>query len=275
MSLRNPQMGKSENGFAMLEAVLAIGLVGLVSIGLLSVSGAMSAQSTSSRDVMMSRLVAEQVGQRATAHGCGLHTGAEEATVIASTVLRCNTAMGITGVLFGDIATSITRKQQTYVASLRTHWLPSADADNSASVSCASLATMEPHSIQRDVILTWTGGDASDNTYTLSQVESQPADASSTTNNFGAILVTGMSSTDAVDMQAPLNTTYRLRRFATMLPSTTTTNGCAWIPFLPAGSYVVSGAGDSNACTVVVVAATTTSLAFSALPTVSRPTCFG
>ena len=275
MKLKKSQMGKSENGFALLEAVLAIGLVGLVSIGLLNVSVAMSAQSTSSRDVMMSRLVAEQISQRATAHGCGLQTGVEVATVIASTVLRCNTAMGITGVLFGDIATSITRKQQSYVASLRTHWLPSTDADNDASVTCADLATMEPHAIQRDVILTWAGGDASDNTYTLSQVESQPVDASSTTNNFGALLITNMSATNAVDFQAPLNTTYRLRRFASMLPSTTTTEGCAWFPFLPAGSYVVSGAGESNTCTVVVVAAVTTSLSFSALPTVARPTCFG
>jgi hypothetical protein len=268
-------MSKSENGFAMLEAVLAIGLVGLVSIGLLSVSGAMTSQSTSSRDVMMSRLVAEQIGQRATAHGCGLHTGAEAATVIASTVLRCNTAMGITGVLFGDIATSITRKQQTYVASLRTHWLPSTDADNSASVTCASLATMEPHALQRDVNVAWTSSESAQNTYTLSQVEAQPVDASSAANNLGALLVTNMSSADAVDLQAPLNTSYRLRRFGSMLPSTTTTNGCAWFPFLPAGSYVVSGAGESNTCTVVVVAATTTSLAFNALPTAARTTCFG
>jgi len=275
MRLSILRIRKSENGFALLEAVLAIGLVGLVSIGLLNVSVAMSAQARSSRDVMMSRLVAEQIGQRATAHGCGLHTGAEAATVIASTVLRCNTAMGITGVLFGDIATSITRKEQAYVARLRTHWLPSTDADNSAAVSCATLATMEPHAIQRDVILTWTSGDAAGNTYTLSQVESQPVDASSTTNNFGALLITGMSTTQAVDLQAPLNTTYRLRRFATMLPSTTTTNGCAWFPFLPAGSYVVSGAGESNTCTAVVVSATTTSLAFSALPSATRTTCFG
>lgn len=275
MRLRNLRIRKSENGFALLEAVLAIGLVGLVSIGLLNVSVAMSAQARSSRDVMLSRLVAEQVGQRATAHGCGLHTGAEAATVIASTVSRCNTAVGTTGVLFGDIATAITRKQQAYVASLRNHWLPSSDADNSAAVTCATLATMEPHAIQRDVIVTWTSGDAAQNTYTLSQVESQPVDASSVTNNFGAILITDMSTTQAVDLQAPLNTTYRLRRFATMLPSTTTTAGCAWFPFLPAGSYVVSGAGQSNTCTVVVVAATTTSLAFSALPTATRTTCFG
>jgi hypothetical protein len=268
-------MCKSDQGFAMLEAVLAIALVGLVSIGLLNVSVAMSAQSTSSRDVMLARLVAEQVGQRASAHGCGLQTGVEVATVIASTVLRCNTALSTTGVLFGDIATSITRKEQAYVASLRTHWLPSSDADNSASVSCASLATMEPHAIQRDVVVTWLSGEATENSYTLSQIESQPVDASSTTNNFGAVLITNMSKTQAVDFQALFNTGYRLRRFASMLPSTTTTNGCAWFPFLPAGSYVFAGAGVGSSCTVAVVAATTTTLSFSSLPTSTRPSCFG
>jgi len=274
MRLTNVRMCKSQNGFALLEAVLAIALVGLVSVGLLNVSAAMSAQSRSSRDVMLSRLVAEQVGQRALAHGCGLQTGAEAAAIIASTVLRCNTALDTTGVLFGDIATSITRKQVAYVVSLRNHWLPSSDADNSAAVACATLATMEPHAIQRDVTVTWTSGD-SDNTYTLTQVESLPVDASSVTNTFGALLITDMTTTQAVDLQAPESTTYQLRRFGTMLPSTTTTAGCAWFPYLPAGSYVVSGAGETNTCTAVVVAATTTTLSFSALPTSTRTTCFG
>jgi len=275
MTVKFSRLSKSENGFALLEAVIAIGLVGLVSIGLLNVSVAMSGQATSSREVMMSRLVAEQVGQRAAAHGCGLQTGVEVASIIASTVLRCNTAIGSSGVLFGDVATSVTRKEKIYIVSIRTRWLPSADADSSDSVSCADLATMEPHALQRDVNVAWTSSESAQNTYTLSQVEAQPVDASSAANNLGALLVTNMSSADAVDLQAPLNTSYRLRRFGSLLPSTTTTNGCAWFPFLPAGSYVVSGAGDSNTCTVVVVAATTTSLAFNALPTAARPTCFG
>jgi type II secretory pathway pseudopilin PulG len=265
---------QGESGFAMLEAILAIGLVGIVSVGLLSVSIAMSSQSKSSRDVILTRQIAEQLAERSAAHGCGLQSGSEVASVIGSVVTRCNEALDIaSGVLLGDVATSIDRKSVNYVVAMRYRWLPGSEADKDTSVACGQLATMTPHAVQRDVKITWISASGDDNAYSFSQVEAVPVDSVAFTGG-GALLITGMANSNSVDMQIPTDASYRLRRFASFMGSDEI-NGCAWFPYLSPGTYQIAGAGIAQSCSVAISNGMTTSVAFSALPTITRASCAG
>lgn len=265
---------QADSGFAMLEAVLAIGLVGIVSVGLLGVSVALSSQSRASRDVILTRQIAEQVTERSVAHGCGLQSGVEAATIIVSVVARCNSALGISsGILLGDVATAINRKSVDYVVAIRYRWLPGSEADDATSVSCSQLATMTPHALQRDVNITWLSASGDDNTHSFSQVEAVPVDSVAFSGG-GALLVTGMATGNSVDMQIPTDTRYRLRRFASVLDDDEQ-NGCAWFPYLSPGTYEIAGAGIAQSCSIVVSNGATTQIVFGSLPTSLRPTCIG
>ena len=55
--MRRKQL-RSDHGFAMIEAVIAMGLVGLASLGLLTVTFAMSSQARLSKDAINARLAA-------------------------------------------------------------------------------------------------------------------------------------------------------------------------------------------------------------------------
>ena len=112
--MRRKQL-RSEHGFAMIEAVMAIGIVGLASLALLSVTFAMSSQARLSKDAINARLAAEQIAERASVYGCGLQTGAEVSSVIVAAKTRCNTALELgDGVILGDVSTSVTRKNVVY-----------------------------------------------------------------------------------------------------------------------------------------------------------------
>jgi hypothetical protein len=78
-----------------------------------------------------------------------------------------------------------------------------------------------------------------------------------------------MTATQAVDLQAINNTSYKLRRYATIFSGDTAgTAGCAWFAYLPTGSYKAaklnaSFGGSSN---ISITNGATTQIAYSALP---------
>lgn len=263
---------RTESGFATVEAILAIGIVALVSVGLMRVSLAMSTQSKVSRNVILTRQIAEEIAERSAAHGCGLQSGSEVASVVASVVARCNAALEIAGgVALGDVSTSIVRKRVTYVATMRYRWLPGSEADGQSSVSCSDLATMAPHAVQRNVTITWLSSSGDDNLYTLSQVEALPAGSSAFTDG-GALLITGMAADDVVHLQIPSATSYYLRRSASFMGGDRR-NGCAWFPYLSPGNYLIARAGVAESCSVAISKGTTLSVVFGTLPTSTRPSC--
>ena len=189
--MRRKQL-RSDHGFAMIEAVIAMGLVGLASLGLLTVTFAMSSQARLSKDAINARLAAEQISESATVHGCGLQTGGEVSSVIVAAKTRCNTALGLDSgnVILGDVSTSVTRKTVVYSATIRNSWLPGPGADGLSAVTCANLqtptspatfATMTPNATKRVTTVTWKFGSAdsssADKSYTLTKFESVPPDA--------------------------------------------------------------------------------------------------
>ena len=280
--MRRKQL-RSDHGFAMIEAVIAMGLVGLASLGLLTVTFAMSSQARLSKDAINARLAAEQIAENASVYGCGLQTGAEVSSVIVATTTRCNTALGLgSGVILGDVSTSVTRKNVVYSATLRNSWLPGPGADGLSAVTCANLqtptspatfATMTPNAIKRVTTVTWKFGSAdsssADKSFTLTKFESVPPDAAAYSTTFGRLIVTGMTSAQAVDLQAINNTSYKLRRYATIFSGDTAgTSGCAWFAYLPAGSYKAAklGAAFGGSSNITITNGATTQIAYSALP---------
>jgi hypothetical protein len=103
----------------------------------------------------------------------------------------------------------------------------------------------------------------------LTKYESVPPDAAAYSTGFGRLIVTSMTATQAVDLQAINNTSYKLRRYATIFSGDTAgTAGCAWFAYLPAGSYKAaklnaSFGGSSN---ITITNGATTQIAYSALP---------
>jgi len=271
MLYRISKRAQADSGFAMIEAVLAIGLVGVVSVGLLGVSVALSSQSRASRDVIFTRQIADQVTERSIAHGCGLQSGVEDASIIALVVARCNEALDISsGMLLGDLATTIERKSVNYAVALRYRWLPGSSADNEAVVSCADLSGYTPHAVQREVIVSRLPTSGNDNTYSFSQVEAAPADSAAFSGG-GALLVTDIPIGTSVEMKIPTDTSYRLRRFASVMSGDV--KGCAWFPFLSPGEYEITGAGIIESCSVVVSSSGTALISFDSLPTGLNPAC--
>jgi len=274
---------RSEHGFAMIEAVIAMGIVGLASIALLTVTFAMSSQARLSKDAINARLATEQIAENASVYGCGLQTGAEVSTVIVAAKTRCNTALGLgSAVILGDVAASVTRKNVAYTVEIRNTWLPGPGADGLTAVTCTNLqtptspatfATMTPNAIKRVTTVTWKFGIASgsttDKSYSLTKYESVPPDAAAYSTSFGRLIVTGMTAAQAVDLQAINNTSYKLRRYATIFSGDTAgTAGCAWFAYLPAGSYKAaklnaSFGGSSN---ITITNGATTQIAYSELP---------
>ena len=281
--MRRKQL-RSDHGFAMIEAVIAMGLVGLASLGLLTVTFAMSSQARLSKDAINARLAAEQISESATVHGCGLQTGGEVSSVIVAAKTRCNTALGLDSgnVILGDVSTSVTRKTVVYSATIRNSWLPGPGADGLSAVTCANLqtptspatfATMTPNAIKRVTTVTWKFGSAdsssADKSYTLTKFESVPPDAAAYSTTFGRLIVTGMTSAQAVDLQAINNTSYKLRRYATIFSGDTAgTSGCAWFAYMPAGSYKAAklGAAFGGSSNITITNGATTQIAYSALP---------
>ena len=281
--MRRKQL-RSEHGFAMIEAVIAMGIVGLASLALLSVTFAMSSQARLSKDAINARLAAEQIAERASVYGCGLQTGAEVSSVIVAAKTRCNTALELgDGVILGDVSTSVTRKNVVYSATFRNSWLPGPGADALSAVTCTNLqsptspatfATMTPTAIKRITTVTWkfgiADGSTTDKSYILTKYESVPPDAAAYSTSFGRLIVTGMTAAQAVDLQAINNTSYKLRRYATIFSGDTAgTAGCAWFAYLPAGSYKAAKStasafgGSSN---ITITNGATTQIAYSALP---------
>jgi type II secretory pathway pseudopilin PulG len=271
MLYRIRKRAQADSGFAMIEAVLAIGLVGVVSVGLLGVSVALSSQSRASRDVIFTRQIAEQVTERSIAHGCGLQSGVEDASIIALVVTRCNEALDISsGMLLGDLATTIERKTVNYAVALRHRWLPGSSADNDPVVSCADLSGYTPHAVQREVIVSRLPASSNDNTYSFSQVEAVPVDSAAFSGG-GALLVTDIPSGTSVEMIIPTDPTYRLRRFASVMSGDV--DGCAWFPFLPPGNYEIARTGIVASCPRAVTGSATTSISFDLLPTSPEDPC--
>jgi type II secretory pathway pseudopilin PulG len=242
MRLHIRKRAHTEFGFATIEAILAIGVVGLVSVGLLGVSVALSSQSKSSRDNILTRQIAEEIAEQSTAHGCGLQSGSEVASVIGSVVLRCNKALGIDDDIktFGDVSTSISRNGVTYQATIKYRWLPGTNADGEDSVSCSDLPSMVPDAVQRNVTIAWSSNNEDVNRYTLSQIEALPVDSSAFTGS-GALLVTGMATGDVVNLQIPADTRFYLGRSASFMGEPLT--GCAWFPYLSPGDYCITRVG--------------------------------
>ena len=263
MRLHIQKRAHSEFGFATIEAILAIGVVGLVSVGLLGVSVALSSQSKLSRDTILSRQIAEEIAERSAAHGCGLQSGSEVESVIGSVVSRCNKALGIAdGVTtFGDVSTSISRKRVTYQATIEYRWLPGTNADGEPSVSCSDLPSMVPDAVQRNVTIAGLSNNEDVNRYTLSQVEALPVDSSAFTSS-GALLVTGMATGDFANLQIPTAADYYLRRSASFMGGDLQ-NGCAWFPYLSPGDYCITWAGVAEPRKVAISNGTTT-VAFGA-----------
>ena len=269
----------------MIEAVIAMGLVGLASLGLLTVTFAMSSQARLSKDAINARLAAEQIAENASVYGCGLQTGAEVSSVIVATTTRCNTALALdnANAILGDVSTSVTRKNVVYSATLRNSWLPGPGADGLTAVTCTNLqtptspatfATMTPTAIKRITTVTWkfgiADGSTTDKSYVLTKYESVPPDAAAYSTSFGRLIVTSMTATQAVDLQAINNTSYKLRRYATIFSGDTAgTAGCAWFAYLPAGSYKAAKSttsafgGSSN---ITITNGATTQIEYSALP---------
>lgn len=273
------------HGFAMIEAVIAMGIVGLASLALLSVTFGMSSQARLSKDVINARLAAEQIAERVSLYGCGIQTGAEASDVIVAVNTRCITALSLSAgsVILGDVSPSVTRKNVVYSATVRNTWLPGSGADGLSAVTCtdlqtptspATFATMTPNVIKRVITVSWKFGSAdssaSDKSYSLTKFESVPPDAAAYSSTFGRLIVTGMTSAQAVDLQAINNTTYKLRRYATVFSGDSAgTSGCAWFAYLPAGSYKAAKStasafgGSSN---ITITNGATTQIAYSALP---------
>ncbi len=269
----------------MIEAVIAMGLVGLASLALLSVTFAMSSQARLSKDAINARLAAEQIAESASVYGCGLQTGAEVSSVIVAAKTRCNTALALdnANVILGDVSTSVTRKNVVYSATLRNSWLPGPGADALTAVTCTNLqtptspatfATMTPTAIKRITTVTWkfgiADGSTTDKSYSLTKYESVPPDAAAYSTSFGRLIVTEMTATQAVDLQAINNTSYKLRRYATIFSGDTAgTAGCAWFAYLPAGSYTAAKSTASvfgAPPNITITNGATTQIAYSALP---------
>ena len=281
--MRRKQL-RSEHGFAMIEAVMAIGIVGLASLALLSVTFAMSSQARLSKDAINARLAAEQIAESASVYGCGLQTGAEVSSVIVAAKTRCNTALLLNdaNVILGDVSTSVTRKNVVYSATFRNSWLPGPGADALSAVTCTNLqsptspatfATMTPTAIKRITTVTWkfgiADGSTTDKSYVLTKYESVPPDAAAYSTSFGRLIVTGMTAAQAVDLQAINNTLYKLRRYATVFSGDTAgTSGCAWFAYLPAGSYKAAklDASFGVSSNITITNGATTQIAYSALP---------
>jgi len=271
MNLQLRKRANSELGYATIEAILAIGVVGLVSVGLLGVSVALSTQSQLSRDSILTRQIAEEIAERSSAHGCGLQSGSEIASVISSLVSRCNKALDIEdGITLGDVSTSISRKKVTYQATIKYRWLPGSRADREPSVSCSDLASMVPDAVQRNVTITWLGNKETVNRYTLSQVEALPVDSSGFTSG-GALLVTGMATGDVVNLQIPAATGINLSRSVSFMGGDLQ-NGCAWFPYLSPGNYRIARSGIAEQCSVAVSDGVTI-LAFEMLPSSEGESC--
>ena len=79
-----------------------------------------------------------------------------------------------------------------------------------------------------------------------------------------------MTATQAVDLQAINNTSYKLRRYATIFSGDTSgTAGCAWFAYLPAGSYTAAKSTASvfgAPPNITITNGTTTQIAYNALP---------
>ena len=79
-----------------------------------------------------------------------------------------------------------------------------------------------------------------------------------------------MTASQAVDLQAINNTSYKLRRYATIFSGDTSgTAGCAWFAYLPAGSYTAAKSTASvfgAPPNITITNGATTQIAYSALP---------
>lgn len=269
----------------MIEAVIAMGLLSLASVGLLTLTFEMSAQARLSKDSINARLAAEQINEQASIHGCGFQTGAENSSVVVAANTRCTTALGLANDnVLGDVDTSLTRKNVSYSVKIRNTWLPGTAADGLAAVTCANLqtptapatfTTTTPNAFKRVVTVTWKFGSAENidattsKSTSLTKFEAVPPDATSYDTRFGRLIVTGMTSAQAVDLQAINNTSYKLRRYANIFSGDTAgTSGCAWFAYLPAGSYKAAkiNASFGASSNITITNGATTQIAFSALP---------
>ncbi|CAB4887720.1 unannotated protein [freshwater metagenome] len=245
----------ADRGLAMIEAAIAVALASLASLALLSVSVAMTSQARSARDGSTARSVAAQLAEQATAHGCGLQTGAEPSSVLIAAVTSCATALKTSdAILLGDVSMPVVRNGLTYTATISNRWLRSGDGTADAA-TCADLVGSEPVAMQRTVTVTWQSGSGTTNSFAQSQVEALPVDAAAFQSGRGGLLVTGIPAGAAVDLQTPLEPTLRVRRYGDR-------SGCAWFPYLSPADYAVSAAGTSAFVTTTVVEAATTSITY-------------
>ncbi len=252
----------------MIEAVVAIALIGVTAAALATVATSVLAQSRLTTSITATREIATQIAEQETALGCGLLTGAEPAEILSLAASRCNLENPAdlpALVVLGDKDRTFTRGSLTYAVQLRYQWLPDPDqmTGGGPPLTCAALATGEPAAISREVKVTPLGAGPDSTisveaaTYRLWQVESVPPDAAAYVSGQGGILVTGLEPNDAIDIRRLTDpeTTVAIRRYGITIGADT----CAWFPYLVPGPYVL-GRFNGELSTQLNVQAGSTSL---------------
>lgn len=255
-----------DRGGALIEAVVAVALVGVISAALATVASSMLTQTRLAASSTATREIATRFAEQESALGCGLLTGAEPPEILALAVTRCELATTSALVVLGDLDRVVTRGGRSYQVNLRYSWLPDPDLTSGA-LTCALLATGEPAAIGREVNVTPldTGPESvvslSAATYRLRQIESVPPDAAAYVSGQGGILVTGLGAEDAVDIRRSTDpaTTTAIRRFGTTIGGDT----CAWFPYLPPGQYLLGKLNGTTSDAITVVAGATRMIEFA------------
>jgi hypothetical protein len=204
----------------------------------------LAASSTATREIAL------QIAERDSALGCGLVTGAEPDELLRLATARCDPTSAENQVVLGDTDREVTRNSVAYQATVRYQWLP--DPDHDGPLTCAALATGEPAAIAREVTVTPASADNEAATHRIWQVESVPPDAAQFVSGQGALLVTGLTAGEAIDIRRATTpeTSIAVRRHGITIADTT----CAWFAYLSPGEYLLGRSNDSGATLVTVAA---------------------
>lgn len=234
----------ADRGFALIDAALATALASVASLALLAVSNSMTTQARRAGTSVRARTVASELAERAAAADCGVQTGAEPTGDLQTAATRCDTVLGATldGVV-GDTTFTVTSGNVTYDVTVLHRWLRRADGGADAA-TCAALATAAPVAIERSITVTPVNGTGA----TSTAIDAVPADGPAYAPSNGAIVVSGLTAGDAVELQSSTPGSVRVRRTATLL---TGGEGCVWFPFLPDGEFLVGRVGKPTTSVTV------------------------
>jgi type II secretory pathway pseudopilin PulG len=249
-----PSVPPQDRGAALIEVVVAIAVIAVTAAALATTATAILTQSRLAATSTATREIALQIAERDSAMGCGLLSGAEPDELLRLAAARCDPLPEGNPLVLGDTDREVTRNNVDYRATVRYQWLP--DPDQSGPLTCAALAIGEPAAISREVRVAPVGADTEATTHRIWQVESVPPDAAHFVSGQGALLITGLTAGEAVDIRRVTTpeTTVALRRYGITIAGST----CAWFAYLTPGEYLLGRSSDTGASLVAVEAGDTT-----------------